>query len=162
MEGDLGGFEGTEPAKLVMFLELPVGKEEFLRIADPVKQALATTAKVASPDKVCRVLLRAFGLGCTQEPFGLGCTQEEPLFRVHSCRGTAEAVQRQCECSANAEAVRMQSWRANKGNEPCVPVWWCGDCGDTGGVLPVSMRSMRSMLAVCCLPPCSCARVHMK
>jgi len=114
MEGDLGGFEGTEPAKLVMFLELPVGKEEFLRIADPVKQALATTAKVASPDKVCRVLLRAFGLGCTQEPFGLGCTQEEPLFRVHSCRGSAEALERQwrgsakrmqCECRGSANAI---------------------------------------------------------
>jgi len=144
MEGDLGGFEGTEPAKLVMFLELPVGKEEFLRIADPVKQALATTAKVASPDKVCRVLLRAVGLGCTQEPLVwgalkkslcLGCTPAEALQR--QCRGSANAVrmQRQCECNRGEPTKAMS------------PVYLCG------GVVTVAT------LAACCLSRCArCSR----
>jgi hypothetical protein len=51
------GFKGDEPAVLTMFLEIPVDKEEFIKLGDRFRQTLAITAKVASADKVSPSLL---------------------------------------------------------------------------------------------------------
>eukprot|EP00802_Teleaulax_amphioxeia_P008837 Tamp_08848.p1 GENE.Tamp_08848~~Tamp_08848.p1 ORF type:complete len:421 (+),score=49.22 Tamp_08848:188-1450(+) len=114
MEGDLGGFEGTEPAKLVMFLELPVGKEEFLRIADPVKQALAATAKVASPDKIKVNSVSAYSMGdvnnlegqasCCSETMSSCCRRRQFLREALRERG-GEA--RMSEASVFAATVAL-------------------------------------------------------
>ncbi len=76
MEGETPDFSGTEAAKLVMLLELPVSPEEFLRIADPIKQTLAATAKVASADKVSRLRFRSLRFAPRAEQSVL-----TPLFR---------------------------------------------------------------------------------
>jgi hypothetical protein len=49
-------FKGDEPAVLSMFLEIPVDKEEFIKLGDRFRQTLAITAQ-ASADKVLSSLL---------------------------------------------------------------------------------------------------------